>query len=178
MYLIRHILGFLAVLLPASFATTQAAELTWPDAVAEVAKWRTIAATCVRSFKQYGKEPDMAAGRLAYAQAKSDSDAVIAGLMIALSEGGKPASLSDLHARVEKSAAGLTDFCKMAGKLAPSTEGERGGLLEILSAITKPAIDKLTAAIATLYNDHQKDTAMRRETIRAQLDAARWPEFV
>ena len=176
MKFISFFVASLVLFLPASFAITQPSALTWPDAVAEVAKWRSIATACIASLKQYGAETDIAAGRTAYAKAKSDSDAVIAGLIVALSEGGAPTTLSDLHARVERSASALADFCKIAERLEPSTSGQKG-VLDILNAITKPAIDKFSAAVAALYENYRTDTARRRETIRTELEAARWPDF-
>jgi hypothetical protein len=70
------------------------------------------------------------------------------------------------------------DFCGMVEKLVPDAAGQRGLLSDILKAITEPAVKALAAAVATLYQDHRHDTAIRRETIRTQLDAAKWPEFI
>ena len=185
MKFIRLLIGFLALFLPASFANTQPAALTWPDAVADVAQWRTIATACVGSFKEfakeYSKEADIVAARMAYAKAKSDSDAVIAGLITALSEGGKPESLSDLHARLERSVSNLEEFCKTAERLVPNvpkTSRRRSFLFEILNAITKEAKDKLYTAVASIYEYYKGEPEKIRETIRRQLEAARWPDIV
>jgi len=177
MKFVRLLIGILLLFSPISVAYTQPAALSWPNAVAEVTSWRTIATACVASLKQYGNEADLASGRIAYAKAKADSDAIIAGLITAISQGNAPASLSDLHARVERSASALGDFCKMTEKLVPSTSLHRSFLSEALNAIAKPAIDKLSAAVTALYENYRTDTALMRETIRTQLEAARWPDF-
>jgi hypothetical protein len=38
-------------------------------------------------------------------------------------------------------------------------------------------IDALSAAVAALYSNHRKDNALTRETIKTQLEAAKWPIF-
>jgi hypothetical protein len=173
----RFLLGLLGVFLPTNFPVAQPASVTWPDAVAEVTKWRTVATGCLAGLKEHGKAPDIAQGRIVYAKAKSDSDAVIAGLIVALSDGGKPASLSDLRAKLENGTSNLANFCKMVDTLAPTTPGQRNFITELLKAFTEPAINKLSAAVTVLYENYRTDTAARRETIRIQLEAARWPDF-
>ena len=114
---------------------------------------------------------------MSYSKAKADTDAVIAGLIIVLSENGKPASLSDLDSKLEDAVSGLSDFCKAVNELLPGASGERGVWEELLKASIEPLIATLRAAVGTLYADYQKASALTRETIRTQLEAARWPDF-
>ena len=76
---------------------SQPATMTWPDAVAQLTAERTRAETCVAVLKKYGDAAQIAHGRLTYTNAKADADAVIAGLITALSAGQEPASGAVFH---------------------------------------------------------------------------------
>src|SRR6516164_3732109 len=60
---------------------------------------------------KYGNETQVSRGQLTYTNAKADADAVIAGLIVALSTGQQPASLSSLQAKLNSSLSSLADFC-------------------------------------------------------------------
>jgi hypothetical protein len=60
----------------------QPGALTWPDAIAQLTSERARAETCVALVKKYGDDAQRARGQLAYASAKADADAVIAGLLV------------------------------------------------------------------------------------------------
>ena len=112
------------------------------------------------------------------------ADAVIAGLITALSAGQEPASLSSLQARLSSGFSGLAEFCNTVGKLVPDTPGQKGGWAGILASIVQsPAvIEQLlkmsSAGVSALYNNYRTDDALTRATIKTQLEAARWPAFV
>ena len=74
-------------------AIGQAGGIGWPEAVARLTKERSNAEVCVASLKGRGNSEQVSRGRLMYGAAKADLDAVIAGLMTALAEGGNPESL-------------------------------------------------------------------------------------
>jgi len=71
----------------ASSVLAQPTPMTWPEAVAPLAQGRAKAEVCVSVLKRYGKDPQIERGRLAYSVAKSEYDAVIAGLITALALG-------------------------------------------------------------------------------------------
>jgi hypothetical protein len=81
--------------------------MTWPDAVAQLTGARTRAETCVALVKKYGDAAHIDRGQLIYTNAKADADAVIAGLITALSTGKEPDSLSSLQTRLNGSVSGL-----------------------------------------------------------------------
>lgn len=81
--------ALLALLALTGSASSQPATLSWPEAVAQLAGERAKAETCVALMKKYGDEAQIARGQFAYADAKADSDAVVAGLITALSAGGR-----------------------------------------------------------------------------------------
>jgi hypothetical protein len=46
-----------------------------------------------------------------------------------------------------------------------------------LKGAIEPLQKALSAAVATLYNDHRADKEQTRKTIQTQLEAARWLDF-
>jgi hypothetical protein len=155
----------------------QAADVSWPDAVAQLAGWRAKAETCVAALKRYGNEAQISHDQVMYINAKAHSDAVIAGLITALTAGETPASLSSLKAELDRGASGLADFCKAVNDLLPSTSGEKGVIADILKAAIEAVVKPLSDAVAALYNNHRKDKELILQTIRTQLEAAKWPDF-
>jgi hypothetical protein len=154
------------------------AEMTWAEAVAQVASVRAKAETSAALLKKYGDTGHVARGQLIYADAKGEADGVIAGLIVALSAKGEPESLSSLKERVERAATGLAQLRKLAESQLPNLEGMRdfhvGEILKgAIEALQKPFLD----AVAALYTDHRTDNELTRATIKTQLEAARWLDF-
>ena len=164
-------------------ALGQPAAMKWPDAVAQLTAQRTRAENCVALLKRYGDKDQVVQGQLVYTNAKADSDAVIAGLITALSTGQEPASLSSLQTTMNSGISGLAELCNRVGKLVPGTEGQKGGLAEILAnlvlspAVIEQTLKMISAGVSTLYGDYRADDALTRGTIKTQLEAARWPAF-
>jgi hypothetical protein len=169
--------ALLGLLVWATPATGRAAGIGWPEAVSRLAEERSHAEICVASLKGHGNAEQISHGRLAYGTAKADFDAVIAGLVIALAEGGTPESLSSLDAKLERGASGLAELCKTVAGLLPSASGQKGILDEMVKAAVEPVVKALSEGVAALYTDHQKDNALTRLTIQTQLEAAKWPDF-
>jgi len=156
---------------------TMAAGIGWPEAVDRLVEERSNAVACAGSFKQYASGAQLTRGQNAYGAAKASFDGVIAGLETALGEGGEPQRLPMLEQKISEGAAALGRFCKMASDILPEESGQKGIVEDIVKAAVEPVIDALKQAIAALYNDHRKDEALTRATIRTQLEAARWPAF-
>ena len=154
------------------------AEVTWAEAVAQVAGVRTKAETSAELLKKYGDGGHIARGQLIYADAKGEADAVIAGLIVALSAKEEPESLSSLQERVERAVTGLAQLRNLAESQLPKLEGTRdfdlGGILKgAIDALQKPLLD----AVAALYSNYRADNELTRKTIQTQLEASRWPDF-
>lgn len=164
-------------------ALGQPAAMTWPDAVAQLTAERTRAETCVAFLKRFGDKEQVARGQLVYANAKADSDAVIAGLTTALSTGQKPAGLSGLQATLSSGISRLAEFCNSVSKLVPDTAGQKSGWAGLLTSIVQTpgvieqVLKTLSAGVSALYNDYWAADALTRATIKTQLEAARWPAF-
>ena len=97
--------------------------MRWPEAVAALAAERTRAETCGRLLKRHAGD-DAAAlsrGELAYAAAKADVDAVIAGLIVVLAQRGTPPDLPDLEARLTRGVQAREAFCRQVIALVPQT---------------------------------------------------------
>ena len=114
--------------------------------------------------------------RIAYGGAKAAADGVIAGLTVALVQGGNPADLPKMNANLEKAGAGLQEVCNDAISAAKASEG-RGIVDEAVKAAVGPVVDALKAAAGALWTRHVEKDDLEIETIKGQLDAAKWPDF-
>jgi hypothetical protein len=155
--------------------------MAWAEAVAQVAGVRTKAETSAALLKKFGDSGHVAHGQLIYSDAKAETDAIIAGLIVAVSAKGKPESLPSLQERVRRSATGLAKLRKLAESQLPGLESKGINLDLNLNDILKGAIEQFqkpfSAAVAILYNDHRTDKEQTRKTIQTQLEAARWLDF-
>ena len=167
-----------AIFVAGLLAAGHASEIGWPEAVSRLAGERSKAETCGGALKAYGNPQQLAQGQLAYGIAKAAYDAVIAGLLTALTEGASPKSFSSLNSALEDGASNLAKFCESVGNLLPSEAGQKGVLVDIVKGAIEPAVQALSQAVAAIYNNHRKDNALTRETIKTQLEAAKWPNFV
>jgi len=182
MMIIRS-MAFLALL--ALFTLTdsviaQPAAISWPDAVGQIAGERAKADTCVALMKKYGDDAQRVRGEITYTNAKADFDAVIAGLIVALSAGQTPASLSSLQEKLSSGVSGLSQFCGAVVDLLPKAAGqtEKSVMVDIAKMIPLEQLLKiLSDGVSALYTNHRSDEALTRRTIQTQLEAARWPAF-
>jgi hypothetical protein len=170
-------LALLALLVLTGSAISQPATITWPEAVAQLAGERAKAETCVALVKKYGNEAQIARAQLTYTNAKADADAVIAGLIAALSAGQAPASLASLQTKLSSGVSGLVQFCGTVSDLLPNTAGQKNVILDIAKVSIEPLLKMLSDGVSALYNNHRTDDALTRRTIQTQLEAARWPAF-
>jgi len=154
------------------------ATMSWPEAVGQIAGQRTKAETCVALMKRYGNDTQIARGQLTYANAKADFDAVIAGLIAALSAGQTPASLPSLQAKLTSGVSALLAFSNMVSNLLPDTRGQKGVMEELAKIIPiEPLLKMLSEGVSALYSNHRNDDTLTRRTIQTQLEAARWATF-
>jgi hypothetical protein len=158
----------------------QPGAISWTDAVGEIAGERAKAETCVALMKKYGDDAQKARGEITYTNAKADFDAVIAGLIVSLSAGQTPASLSSLQGKLSSGVSGLVEFCGTVSNLLPKTAGqaEKGAMIEIAKMIPIEQLVKiLSDGVSALYTNHRSDDELTRRTIQTQLESARWPAF-
>src|SRR5712671_1153363 len=122
---------FLALLVLTGSALSQPATISWPEAVAQLTGERAKAETCVALMKRYGDDAQIARGQLTYTTAKADSDALIAGLITALSTGQAPVSLFSLQTKLSSGVSGLVEFCRTVSNLLPNIGGQKGVVTDI-----------------------------------------------
>jgi len=171
------ILTMLALLISIAPAISRAGDIGWPEAVGRLAGERSNAENCAAALKGYGDEQQISRGQLAYGEAKANFDAVIAGLITTLTEGGAPKSLPSLETDLEHGTTSLGKFCQTVSDLLPSASGRKDVVADIAKAAVEPLIKALSEGVAAIYNNYRKDQALTRETIKTQLEATKWPDF-
>jgi hypothetical protein len=176
----RAFAALLALLVLTGSVIAQPAAISWPDAVGQIAGERARAETCVALTKKYGDEAQRARGQITYSDAKADFDAVIAGLITALSAGQTPASLSSLQAKLSSGLSGLAEFCGTVCNLLPKAAGQtdKDVMVDIAKMIPfEQLLKMLSDGVSALYTNHRSDDALTRRTIQTQPESARWPAF-
>jgi hypothetical protein len=152
----------------------EAQDIGWQEAVARLAQERTLAETCVALLKKHGNAGAIDRGRLAYADAKAEYDAIIAGLDVALAQSDQPASLPDLEARLRRGFDKRQAFCVSVEPLVPPPpKGVKSPFTEIVGGAVGPVVDALKA----IWLRRLDDDALRRKTIETQLEDTKWPSF-
>jgi hypothetical protein len=123
------------MLLFGAVGTARAAPIGWPEAVGRLAEQRSKAETCAAALKAHGNKAQIARGRLAYGTVKASFDAVIAGLITALAEGGSPQSLPNLKIALQQGTTGLKAFCGTAYAVMPKVSGRRDVVADIVKLV-------------------------------------------
>jgi hypothetical protein len=172
---IAPVVASLAVLCVPSPAAAQTTG--WPETIQLLAQERSQAETCVETLKSSGDKAAIATGRNTYGAAKAQADGAIAGLTIALVEGGKPETLPTILASLKKSGAGLQEVCDAALKTSSASAGTKGVIEDILKAPIEPIVNAISAGVSALWTRHLEKDKLELETIKTQLEAAKWPDF-
>lgn len=146
--------------------------LRWPEAIARLASERTRAVNCAARARALGDAG--AALAAAYGEAKAEMDGVIAGLSVGLTEGRATAALDGLQQQLEDAVAKREAFCQAVREHSgPGPTGERGIVGAALVAAVKPLVEAFVALVRMVDERDRR----RRDTIRAELKATRWPDF-
>jgi hypothetical protein len=171
----RRGLWLMALIVGCSAAwAVSAQDIGWQEAVARLAQERTLAETCVALLKKHGNAGAIERGRLAYANAKAEYDAIIAGLDVALARNNQPASLPDLEARLRRGFDKRQALCATVERLVPPAPlGEKGPFTDIVGGAIGPVVDALKA----IWLRTRDDNALMRKTIETQLEDTKWPSF-
>jgi hypothetical protein len=156
-------------------AMVQAQPMRWPEAVAALAAERTRAETCGRLLKRHAGDnaAALSRGELAYATAKADVDAVIAGLIVVLAERGTPPDLPEVETRLTRGVQAREVFCRQVMALVPPDPGTRNLLVQLVGAFLPPLLE----AARTLYTGQTEQDRLLRQTIQTQLEATTWAPF-
>jgi hypothetical protein len=150
--------------------------LGWPDMIDLLAQQRSQAEVCAQTLKSGSDNAALATGRLTYGLAKSQSDGLIAGLTVALVQGGEPDALPTALTSLRKAGDGLQEICD-AALTAASAAGSRGLVEDILKAPVEPVVNAISAGVSALWTGHVEKDKLELETIKGQLEVAKWPPF-
>jgi hypothetical protein len=155
------------------------AELTWADAVSELLGARTKAEASVSLLKRYGEQVHEDQARLLFADAKIHADAIIAGLITAVSGKGFPERLSSLLERTEHVQIEVAKLRNLAEGLIPRFEGVEGikDPGEILQGPFGESLQKMSNAVTALYHNFRAEEEATRKIILTYLEEAHWLEF-
>jgi hypothetical protein len=158
-------------------AVVRAQPMNWQGAVAALAAARERAETCVRVLKRHaGSDADaLSRGELTYGDAKAEVDAIIRGLIVVLAQGGTPAGLADLEARLTRAVQAREVFCTQATALVPEDPGTRD--LIRLIRLGGAVLPLLLEAVRMLYTVQTEQDLPLRRTIQTQLEATQWKAF-
>lgn len=146
---------------------------SWQDAIDRLAAERTRAVTCVGLLKRHAADDTaLSRGQLAYGEAKARMDAIIARLVVVVTEGRGPDAVPDLQRRLDAAVAARLAFCEQATASLPEDEGTKPVVGDVLAAV-----DGLFASVVALVDSGREADRWRRDTMRVQLEAQRWPDF-
>jgi hypothetical protein len=148
----------------------------WPETVDKLNEQRSQAEACLELLRDSGDRAAIRNGRIAYGAAKSASDGVIAGFTVGLVEGYKPEKLPPVQANLDRAGRGLKEVCDAAVNAAPAS-GTKGVVEDLAKGAIEPVVDGLKAAAGALWERHVKMEELEIETIKGQLEAAKWPDF-
>ena len=98
-------------------------------------------------------------------------------LTVALVQGGQPDALPMVLTSLKKAGAGLQEVCDAALKSASAGGGTKGLVEHILKAPIEPIVNAISSGVSALWTGHVEKDKLELETIKGQLDAAKWPEF-
>ena len=170
--------GRLAGLALVSWAAAAAAQPTvgWPETIDRLNEQRSQAEACVDLLKDSGDATAIRKGRIAYGAGKAASDGVIAGFTVGLVEGYKPEKLPPIQSNLDRAGKGLKEVCDAAVNAMPAS-GTKGVVEDLAKGAVEPVIDALKSAAGALWAHHLEMDKLEMETIKGQLEAARWPDF-
>ena len=149
----------------------------WPETIDKLNEERSQAEACVALLKDSGDPAAIHKGRIVYGAAKAASDGVIAGFTVGLVEGYRPERLPPLQANLERTGKGLKEVCEQAVAAGSAASGSKGIVEDLAKGAVEPVIDGLKAGAGALWTRHLEEDKLEIETIKGQLEAAKWPEF-
>lgn len=171
--------GRLVFVLALTLSASAAAETTigWPETMDRLTEQRGQAEACVAQLRDSGDAAAIRKSRIVYGAAKAASDGVIAGFTVGLVERYKPEALPPLQANLERAGKGLKEVCDAALAAGSSAGGSKGVVEELAKGAVEPVVAALKDAAGALWARKVEEDKLESETIKGQLEAAKWPDF-
>ena len=168
------VLGAMLFLLAPALAQTS---LNWPETIELLAQERTQAETCVETLKIQQRQ---GGGR--------DRPAHLRRRQVASRRGhrrphgragpGRPAR-RPAHGphQPQESGRGPSGGLRRGAEDGFRSGGTKGLVEDILKAPIEPIVNAISSGVSALWTGHVEKDKLELETIKGQLDAAKWPEF-
>jgi hypothetical protein len=149
----------------------------WPETIDRLQEQRSQAEACVALLKDSGDAAAIRKSRIVYGAAKAASDGVIAGFTIGLVERYKPERLPPLQANLGRAGKGLKEVCDAAVAAGSAAGGTKGFVDDLAKAAVEPVVTALKEGAGALWARHVEADKIEIESIKGQLEAAKWPDF-
>ena len=97
-------------------------------------------------------------------------------MIVALVQGGEPSALPTALTSLRNAGNGLQEVCN-AALTAASAAGSKGLVEDVLKAPIEPIVNAISSGLSALWTGHVEKDKLELETIKGQLEAAKWPDF-
>lgn len=149
----------------------------WPETIDRLQEQRSQAEACVALLKDSGDAATIRKSRIVYGTAKAASDGVIAGFTVGLVERYKPERLPPLQMNLERAGKGLKEVCDAAVAAGSAAGATKGIVGDLAKGAVEPVVAALKEGAGALWARHVEEDKVEVETIKGQLEAAKWPDF-
>jgi hypothetical protein len=149
----------------------------WPEVVDLLTQEKVQAITCAGLVKARAKSAVVQKAEDTYNSAKASADGAIAGLLVALAQGGEPDDLPRVKDDIASAGAGLESLCKSAREGLSEGVAQRGIFEDIAKAAVQPVLDKLSEGVSAVWSKYSNKNEHLVATIKTGLESAQWPEF-
>ena len=179
MHVLTRLISFACVAcLAGPLGADEHSNVSWQDAVAELASEKTRAETCVslakKAFDPNG--PQLASVQLDYGAAKAQMDAIIGGLVVALVDQVEPQGFSSYDVRMMEAVTIRKAMCENIVEAMPNDKDEQ--TKGIIGDVLGKSVAAMISAVKDIYIYHEEEDIIDRTTIQTQVEATRWREFV
>ena len=153
-------------------------DMGWGDAVAEMARAKSQGTGLAALLKARGSPDQVARGQLAYEDARSEFDGLVAGLLLVSAGKGDPEELKSLERLLRQGLEKAEAFAAQVRPLVPAPgRSKDSGIGDLLGSVVEKLLDPLVQAVGTLWSARRDDSKALRDTVATQLEATRWPPF-
>jgi len=170
------LIGVGAVLLPA--VGRALAQGGVPDLLGQLARERSYAEQGVALLKTWVKKPStILQGQRLYKDAKSASDEAIAYLAGALTVSEEPDRDEALRRKLETAVERRIAFSRHVDASLDALAGKKNLVVDALAKTAGEVVKGLIGAVVDVWKTLRAADAVRRETLRHQVEAERWRSF-